>query len=90
VAYAGNDLIGCATVRHPDAEGNVTVIARVIPEYRRRGYGETLYLDAMEVARNSGGEAIEKRTATHYRTTRIRTSRCDSVSARRSRGLAYP
>jgi hypothetical protein len=43
VACAGNDVNGCTTVRHADDEGNMTVIARAIAEYRRRGYGEKLY-----------------------------------------------
>jgi GNAT superfamily N-acetyltransferase len=59
VAYAGKALVGCATVRHALRGGNVTVITRVLPEYRRRGYGEEIYLDAMRVARGFGGEAIE-------------------------------
>jgi GNAT superfamily N-acetyltransferase len=59
VAYVGDDVVGCATVRAPDETGNVTVIARVLPEYRRRGYGEELFLDGMRLARSVGGTAIE-------------------------------
>ncbi|MFF1817918.1 GNAT family N-acetyltransferase [Kribbella sp. NPDC058245] len=44
VAYDGDVLIGCSTVRPPSAETAAeTVIARVLPPYRRRGFGETLY-----------------------------------------------
>ncbi len=59
VAYAGDHLVGCATVRPPDEAGNVTVIARVLPEHRLRGYGEELFLEAMRLARSLGGTAIE-------------------------------
>ncbi|MFI5728911.1 GNAT family N-acetyltransferase [Kribbella sp. NPDC051587] len=44
VAYDGDVLVGCSTVRPPSAETAAeTVIARVLPPYRRRGFGETLY-----------------------------------------------
>ena len=59
VAYAGDDLIGCATVRPPDEAGNVTVIVRVLPQHRGRGYGQELFAEAMEAARGLSGTAIE-------------------------------
>jgi hypothetical protein len=35
---AGDDLVGCSTVRPPEGEDAVaTVIARVLPAYRGRG-----------------------------------------------------
>lgn len=59
VAYDGDVLVGCATVRPPDEDGNVTVIARVLPEHRRQGYGEKLFSEAMKVARGLGGSGFE-------------------------------
>lgn len=45
VAYLGDVLIGCTTVRPPtkDNRATATVIARVLPEHRRRGLGTRLY-----------------------------------------------
>jgi predicted GNAT family N-acyltransferase len=59
VAHAGTVLVGCATVRRPDEAGTATVIARVLPEHRRRGLGEAIYLHSMRVARNLGPASIE-------------------------------
>jgi GNAT superfamily N-acetyltransferase len=59
VAYADDRLIGCATVRPPDEVGNVTVIVRILPEHRRRGYGEKLFSEALKVARALDGAALE-------------------------------
>ena len=59
VAYVGNDVVGCATVRHRDDDGTMVVIVRVIPEYRRRGFGDKLFREAMGSARILGGTAIE-------------------------------
>ncbi len=59
VAYAGSDLIGCATVRPPGDAGNVTVIVRVLPEHRGHGYGREIFAQAMEAARDLGGASIE-------------------------------
>ncbi|MDC0769958.1 GNAT family N-acetyltransferase [Streptomyces sp. HD] len=59
-AYAGDVLVGCSTVRPPEGEGAVaTVIARVLPEYRRRGYGAELYEDGLAHARVLGAGAVE-------------------------------
>ncbi|NUP17781.1 MAG: GNAT family N-acetyltransferase [Streptomyces sp.] len=59
-AYVGDVLVGCSTVRPPEGEGAVaTVIARVLPEYRRRGYGAELYEDGLAHARVLGAGAIE-------------------------------
>lgn len=44
VAYVGDALVGCATVRPPAGErGTATVIVRILERYRRRGLG-TAYL----------------------------------------------
>ncbi|MHC5903838.1 GNAT family N-acetyltransferase [Streptomyces sp. S6] len=59
-AYAGDVLVGCSTVRPPEGEERAaTVIARVLPEFRRRGYGDALYRHALAHAREMGAGAIE-------------------------------
>ncbi|MFG2371010.1 GNAT family N-acetyltransferase [Streptomyces sp. NPDC048504] len=57
-AYLGDVLVGCSTVRPPE-DGVVTVIARVLPEFRRRGYGVALYENGLTRARALGAGAIE-------------------------------
>jgi GNAT superfamily N-acetyltransferase len=61
VAYLGDVLIGCTTVRPPteDNGGTATVIARVLPEYRRRGLGTQLYERALGQARALDAQVIE-------------------------------
>jgi GNAT superfamily N-acetyltransferase len=51
VVYADDVLVGCSTVRPPEDGDPVTVIARVLPEHRRQGYGEQLYIRALEHGR---------------------------------------
>ena len=59
-AYLGDVLVGCSTVRPPEGEDAVvTVIARVLPEFRRRGYGAALYENGLTRARALGAGAIE-------------------------------
>lgn len=59
-AYVGDVLVGCSTVRPPQGEDAVaTVIARVLPEYRRRGYGAALYENGLGHARVLGARAVE-------------------------------
>ncbi|MCX4762996.1 GNAT family N-acetyltransferase [Streptomyces sp. NBC_01275] len=59
-AYVGGVLVGCSTVRPPEGEGAVaTVIARVLPAYRRRGHGSALYDDGLAHARVLGARAVE-------------------------------
>jgi GNAT superfamily N-acetyltransferase len=59
-AYLGDVLVGCSTVRPPQGESAVaTVIARVLPEYRRRGFGAALYENGLARARELGADAIE-------------------------------
>jgi len=60
VAYAGDALVGCMTVRPPEGEdATVTVIARVLPEYRRQGHGTRLYEQGLAQARALGAGAVE-------------------------------
>ncbi|MER5862815.1 GNAT family N-acetyltransferase [Kitasatospora sp. NPDC002040] len=60
VAYLGEVLVGCSTVRPPTAEADVaTVIARVLPEHRRQGLGARLYSHCLAYARTLGAAAIE-------------------------------
>ena len=59
-AYLGDVLVGCSTVRPPEGEDAVvTVIARVLPGFRRRGYGAALYEDGLTRACALGAGAIE-------------------------------
>jgi GNAT superfamily N-acetyltransferase len=51
VAYAGDVAVGNSTVRPPTDDAGAMVIARVLPEYRRRGIGTALYTRGLEVAR---------------------------------------
>jgi len=58
--YLGDTLVGCSTVRPPDGEDAVaTVIARVLPDYRRRGFGTALYEKGLDHARVLGALVIE-------------------------------
>lgn len=60
VAYLGDELIGCTTVRPPTSDSPAaTVIARVLPAHRRQGFGEKLYTRALEYARTLGTDGIE-------------------------------
>ncbi|WP_046777034.1 GNAT family N-acetyltransferase [Streptomyces yangpuensis] len=61
VAYLGDTLAGCTTVRPPtgDNGATATVIARVLPEYRRRGLGTRLYQRALGQASALGAQVIE-------------------------------
>jgi GNAT superfamily N-acetyltransferase len=60
VAYAGDTLVGCTTVRPPEGDdATATVIARVLPEHRRQGRGRLLYARGLEQARALGAGAIE-------------------------------
>ena len=59
-AYVGEELVGCSTVRAPQGEEKaVMVIARVLPEHRRRGFGTALYEDGLAHARVRGAGAVE-------------------------------
>ncbi|WP_405056642.1 GNAT family N-acetyltransferase [Kribbella sp. NBC_01505] len=57
VAYDGDVLVGCSTVRPPSTETSAeTVIARVLAPYRRRGFGEALYQHCLAQTRGTGIE----------------------------------
>lgn len=58
-AYVGEVLVGCSTVRPPTGDGVVTVVARVLPGFRRRGYGAELYDHVLGQARVLGAGAVE-------------------------------
>ncbi|MEV6169266.1 GNAT family N-acetyltransferase [Streptomyces sp. NPDC051954] len=59
-AYLGDELVGCSTVRPPQGEQTVaTVIARVLPQHRRQGFGKALYEKGLEHARVLGADVIE-------------------------------
>lgn len=60
VAYLDDVAVACSTVRPPDADpATATVIARVLPEHRRRGVGEQLYQRGLAKARELGAQLIE-------------------------------
>ncbi|MFF0628694.1 GNAT family N-acetyltransferase [Streptomyces sp. NPDC004296] len=60
VAYLGDELVGCSTVRPPaDDTGTATVIARVLPAHRGRGFGTELYARGLDRARELGARVVE-------------------------------
>ncbi|AJC60989.1 MULTISPECIES: GNAT family N-acetyltransferase [Streptomyces] len=60
VAYLGDVLVGCSTVRPPSDDAlTATVIARVLAPHRGQGFGEELYARGLNRARELGAEVIE-------------------------------
>jgi GNAT superfamily N-acetyltransferase len=68
VAYLGDVLVGCTTVRPSSADEDspapgdapvATLIARVLPAHRGQGLGEQLYASGLAHARKLGAEVIE-------------------------------
>lgn len=60
VAYLGEVLVGCSTVRPPaDGTATATVIARVLAGHRGQGIGGRLYARGLSRARELGAETIE-------------------------------
>lgn len=57
VAYLDGVAVGCSTVRAP-ADDATVVIARVVPEHRRRGFGEQIYRRGLAKARELGARVI--------------------------------
>lgn len=59
-AYLGDVIVGCSTVRPPSGpDGVATVIARVLPAFRGRGFGTAMWQDGHARARALGAEVIE-------------------------------
>ncbi|MFD7872773.1 GNAT family N-acetyltransferase [Streptomyces sp. NPDC059766] len=59
-AYLGDTPVGCSTVRPPEgADAVATVIARVLPGFRRRGFGTALYEHGLAHARTLGARTVE-------------------------------
>ena len=60
VAYVGDELVGCATLRPPTAGSTTaTVIVRVLPEFRRRGLGTAYLAHVLDEARARSARRIE-------------------------------
>jgi GNAT superfamily N-acetyltransferase len=60
VAYLGDVLVGCMTVRPPvPDEPAATVIARVLPAHRGQGFGARLCARGLAQARELGATVIE-------------------------------
>jgi RimJ/RimL family protein N-acetyltransferase len=60
VAYVGEVLVGCATVRPPAGEsGTATVIVRILEPFRRRGLGASYLERVLADARDMGAARIE-------------------------------
>ncbi|MGH3376503.1 MAG: GNAT family N-acetyltransferase [Actinoallomurus sp.] len=79
VAYLGDVLVGCATVRPPvDDAATATVIVRVLPAYRRQGHGEAFYARELARARALGAQVIE---------TIVLESNADGVRFAEARGF---
>ncbi|MGI5455723.1 N-acetyltransferase family protein [Streptomyces sp. CA-249302] len=58
--YLGDVLVGCSTVRPPEGVGGAaTVIARVLPGWRRRGIGGAVYERGLARAREMGAGGVE-------------------------------
>jgi len=80
VAYLGDVLVGCSTVRPPaDDTATATVIARILPAHRGQGFGEQLYQRGLERARGLGAEVIE--------TIVLGTTNPDGLAFARKRGF---
>jgi GNAT superfamily N-acetyltransferase len=60
LAYEGEVLVGNATLRPPSSESSTaTVIVRVLPQFRRRGYGSAYLASMLTAARSLGAARIE-------------------------------
>ena len=78
VAYDGDVLVGCSTVRPPSEETSAAVvIARVLPAYRRRGFGTAIYEHCLRRGRELG-DGIE---------THILSSNDDGVRFAKAHGF---
>lgn len=78
VAYDDDVLVGCSTVRPPSEEtAAAVVIARVLPAYRRRGFGTAIYEHCLRRGRELG-DGIE---------THILSSNVDGLAFAKARGF---
>lgn len=59
LAYVGDVLVGCSTVRPATDEEPVTVIVRILPEHRRQGLGSHYLVHALDVAAGLGAETVQ-------------------------------
>ena len=60
LAYDGDELVGNATIRLPGpGTMTATVIVRILPGYRRRGFGSEYLAAMMARARGMGARRIE-------------------------------
>jgi GNAT superfamily N-acetyltransferase len=60
VAYLGDAVVGCMTVRPPSPDTPaVTVIARVLPAHRSAGIGTRLWELGLAEARLTGADTVE-------------------------------
>jgi GNAT superfamily N-acetyltransferase len=60
LAYASGELVGNATMRPPTGHDAVaTVIVRILPAHRRRGYGADYLQAELSRARSVGAKRIE-------------------------------
>lgn len=60
LAHLDGTLVGNSTVRPPgNGTATATVIARVLAEHRRQGFGGQLYARALRRARELGAEVLE-------------------------------
>jgi len=60
LAYDGAALVGNATIRPPGPDTMAaTVIVRILPEYRRRGFGSEYLAAMLAEARSMGARRIE-------------------------------
>ena len=60
LAYEDEVLVGNATLRPPTAKSlTATVIVRVLPQFRRRGYGSAYLASVLADARSLGAARIE-------------------------------
>jgi GNAT superfamily N-acetyltransferase len=60
LAWLDDTVVGNATVRPPSGtERAATVIARVLPGHRRRGFGRELYLHGLATAHVLGAQEID-------------------------------
>ena len=63
LASLGDVVVGCSTVRPAADNAPVTVIVRILPAFRKRGYGSTFLSHALSRAREL--DAVNVQTIVH-------------------------